>query len=179
MTRQHGESSVAELFTLLVGKWYIHRSTLPLWLNGDKHFPSLNYSIDSRHPNYLGDCVMYKTKPLCSFLSSNAVELVDKSIVGWNSVLDLNSKELQWRGTGLLYPITSNWRVVAVDVSQRYAVIYFSKTMFTPEGMDVISKDAAVDDVTRTRMDDLVKAAAASCASCKRLESFLQPVPVE
>ncbi|RKP14463.1 hypothetical protein BJ684DRAFT_40, partial [Piptocephalis cylindrospora] len=42
--------------------------------------------------------------------------------------------ECVWRDSGLLYPLISRWRVLAL--TDTYAVTYFSSTIFTPKGMD-------------------------------------------
>ena len=50
-----------------------------------------------------------------------------------------------WRGLGVLSLFTSEWDVVALSDDKRWAVIYFSATIATPEGVDLISRTPALN----------------------------------
>jgi hypothetical protein len=156
----------------LEGQWVIVRTTLPLWLKGDRLHPTLNYTVVG--PTKLGDCVRYRSKSSTSM----------SEIVGVNTQQQVpaGSAKMEWRGSGALCWVTSDWAVVHMSQvvpssseptsgssadsaagcgsgSSReecknanggsrddactpqlltVGIIYFSKTMFTPEGMDVI-----------------------------------------
>jgi hypothetical protein len=97
-----------------------------MWQKGDKTHPTLNYAVvagDAR----LRDVVQYRSK-----------KGTDETIKGWNTRRDDN--HFQWRGSGWLKPITSDWYVVYMNSHRDTAIIYFAATMFTPCGVDVISR---------------------------------------
>ena len=47
---------------------------------------------------------------------------------------------------GLLAIAKSNWEIKLLDEKNEWAVIWFSKTLFTPEGVDIISKNPKLDN---------------------------------
>jgi hypothetical protein len=53
--------------------------------------------------------------------------------------------EWNWRGSGWLKPITSHWEVIGWGTEEatanKWAVTIFAKTLFTPAGIDIYSKD--------------------------------------
>ncbi len=206
----------AALFAALHGTWYIHHSTLPLWLAGDKRSPTLNYTYDPKAtPHALKDCVRYKTTPWCAgWLSSSPLEYsVEKSIHGVNIATDAANGALLWRGDGVLKLITSPWKVVlqeeillpaattAAEARGRekgghclnqpderdtaaatngrqamaVAVISFGATLFTPEGLDVISRgrEGLPEEVAQR----LLAAAAARDEVCQRVVHLAKLVP--
>ena len=214
------DTTVATLFTSLHGKWYIHRSTLPLWLAGDKRSPTLNYTYapddgSPTKPTTLKDCVRYKSKPWCpAWLSSSPAASseysVENTINGTNTATNAANGELLWRGDGLLTLITSAWRVVLQEEIEveatpdeeggvmhqpedtvtgkdeqtrpqpqqkrkvQVAVISFGKTMFTPEGLDVISKGR--EGLSADVAGRLLAAAAARDEVCHRVARLAQVV---
>lgn len=62
-----------------------------------------------------------------------------------------------WRGAGLLSLLKSHWDVVFVDEARGWALIHFSKTLFTPEGHDVIARAPTMDDDTQQQVRDKLK----------------------
>ena len=53
--------------------------------------------------------------------------------------------EWNWRGSGWLKPITSHWEIIGWGVEEttgnKWVVTIFEKTLFTPAGIDVYSRD--------------------------------------
>jgi hypothetical protein len=53
--------------------------------------------------------------------------------------------EWNWRGSGWLKPITSHWEVIGWGTDEatanKWVVTIFAKTLFTPAGIDIYSKD--------------------------------------
>lgn len=86
-----------------------------------------------------------------------------KTIKGYDYPDTKNNNAFTWRGKGLLIIAKSKWEVKLMDEQKQWAVIYFSKTLFTPEGVDIISRTAALDkstlEVIKTKMaaDSLLK----------------------
>ena len=116
------------LLTLLVGTWFIHSTNFSMWLKGDKVNPTFNYSLVIKKEHVLLDEVKYL---------KNGKE---KSIVGFDTQDPKDTTAFVWRGKGLLHLLKSKWKVALLDDSGQWAVIWFSKTLFTPEGVDIISR---------------------------------------
>lgn len=114
----------------LQGKWYIHFSNFPMWLKGDKTHPTFNYTIEKRGGiEGLKDEVIYFKKGK------------QKSIIGFDKPINKMNTQFIWRGKGLLSLLKSEWHVLYLDPTNTWAIIGFKKTLFTPSGYDVISKN--------------------------------------
>lgn len=113
----------------LEGTWFIHMSDFPMWKKGDKTHPTFNYSIvGQREDAVLLDEVKY---------IKNGKE---KSIVGFDRPTNRENTSFVWRGKGILSLLKSKWEIVHYDKKQEWMVIHFEKTLFTPEGYDVVSR---------------------------------------
>jgi hypothetical protein len=113
----------------LEGRWYVVLSNFPMWLKGDKTSPNLNYAVETKGAvTGLRDEVISQKrgKP--------------QSIVGFDTPLDGANTRFQWRGKGLLALLTSRWEIVHLEAHGEWAIIHFEKTLFTPEGYDVIAR---------------------------------------
>ncbi|WP_304234497.1 hypothetical protein [Jiulongibacter sediminis] len=110
----------------LEGQWYIQYSNFPMWLKGDKTSPRFNYTIES---DRLLDKVQYIKQGR------------KKTITGFDTSLDVCNRRFEWRGKGLLHLLRSRWEIIENHRKEKWALIYFEKTLFTPEGYDVISKN--------------------------------------
>ncbi|MBK7667116.1 MAG: hypothetical protein IPJ32_07010 [Sphingobacteriaceae bacterium] len=51
-----------------------------------------------------------------------------------------------WRGKGLLGLFKSNWRVIASDKEGRWIAIYSTKTLVSPEGVDIIARKKSLSE---------------------------------
>jgi hypothetical protein len=113
----------------LEGRWYINMSNFPMWLKGDKTSPTFNYS---------------ETKLRGIWGLSDSVEYIyngkKKSIKGFDKPLNKENSRFQWRGKGFLRLLSSNWSVEYINREQTIIILAFEKTLFTPEGYDVISR---------------------------------------
>lgn len=136
----------------LLGTWYIVRTTFPMWRNGKNSHPSLNYGRIDGDPARIEDLVVYrrggKTKQI------RGIDRQDPQL----------SCHFTWRGRGLLALLTSEWYVVDLDRDAGVMAIYFSKTLFTPEGMDVAASSPTPDP-----------AAVAACVARVRASASLRP----
>ncbi|UPT67671.1 MAG: hypothetical protein M0D57_03090 [Sphingobacteriales bacterium JAD_PAG50586_3] len=112
------------LFKVIVGSWFIIQTNLPLWLKGDKTNPTLNYTLIQRKgKEQLLDEVKY---------TKNGKQ---KTITGYNTMHPTNPRAFSWRGKGLLGLFTSRCEIRLIDPNGQWAVSWFSKTPFTPEGL--------------------------------------------
>lgn len=118
----------------LVGTWYIVRTNFPMWLGGANSHPTLNYArIEGAGDDVLSDLVRYRRKG------------ADKQIAGVDRQDPARSCHFTWRGNGLLRLLRSDWYVVDLDREAQVAAIFFTKTLFTPAGLDVASTRAQPD----------------------------------
>lgn len=119
---------------MLVGKWYINLTNFPMWLKGDKTEPTFNYSIENKNDiTVLKDEVIYQKNGK------------SKSIIGFDIPKNTTNRSFIWRGKGILSLLTSKWKILYLDSDENWAIIHFEKTLFTPEGYDVISRKKVLE----------------------------------
>lgn len=111
------------------GRWYIVLSNFPMWLKGDKTSPSLNYTVETK-----GVVIGLRDEVISQKRGKQ------QSIVGFDTPLDSANTRFLWRGKGLLSLLTSRWEIVHLAAHGEWAIIHFEKTLFTPEGYDVIAR---------------------------------------
>ncbi len=114
----------------LLGTWNILLSNFPMWLSGKKRAPTITYTALER-PDQLGDQVRYQTR-------GGKV----RQIRGVDTQDPLNPGHFTWRGSGLLSLLTSEWYVVYKDLDAGLLGIYFTATLFTPEGLDLLGRQS-------------------------------------
>lgn len=130
----------------LIGKWYINMTNFPMWLKGNKTRPTFNYSIAHRG----------KTKGLrdeVQFIKNEK----SKSINGFDTPLNKENTAFEWRGDGWMSVLRSRWKILHLDKSEQWAIIFFEKTLFTPEGYDVISRKRKLEDWKRKKVEEQLK----------------------
>lgn len=113
----------------LEGTWFIQMTNFPMWLKGDKKEPTFNYTITEKS----GKKVLYD---VVTYVKNGK----NKSIIGYDYPVDASNTSFVWRGKGILFFLKSKWKLIHFDEDQDWALIYFEKTLFTPEGYDVISR---------------------------------------
>ncbi|RYU92919.1 hypothetical protein [Emticicia agri] len=134
------------LFSALVGTWFICYTNFPMWLKGDKINPTFNYSVTTQKgEKVLLDEVKYLKKGK------------EKTIIGYDYQNDKDSTAFVWRGKGILGLLKSKWRVALIDPKGQWTVIAFSKTLFTPEGVDIISRIPAISEGTIQEIKGLME----------------------
>jgi hypothetical protein len=103
-----------------------------MWLKGDKLDPTFTYSTTKKNASVpvLLDEVNYRKKGKL------------KTLTGYDCQDKNDSSAFVWRGKGLLGLVRSSWRVALLDTNGQWAVIWFSKTLFTPEGVDIIARQS-------------------------------------
>ena len=125
------------LLHILSGTWFIISTNFPMWLKPNIQSPTFNYTLIEKKGT---PCLLDEVK----YLKNGKV----KTITGYDYPDLKNDKAFTWRGKGLLFIAKSRWEVRLIDEKQQWAVIYFSKTLFTPEGLDIISRTSTLDKTT-------------------------------
>ncbi|KAK5136674.1 hypothetical protein LTR08_002327 [Meristemomyces frigidus] len=129
--------------TWLTECWHVTHSTLPMWKN--KRNVRIQYtplepssaSILKENTDRLDDLVTYQS------VKSEKVQTV-KGIDTCASQGDVRG-EWDWRGKGWLKIASSHWEVMGwgeeSNTGNKWVVTEFAKTLFTPAGIDIYSKD--------------------------------------
>ncbi|MBK7667359.1 MAG: hypothetical protein IPJ32_08435 [Sphingobacteriaceae bacterium] len=69
-----------------------------------------------------------------------------KQIKGKDKQKKSDELKFAWRGKGLLGLFKSNWRVIASDKEGRWIAIYSTKTLVSPEGVDIIARKKSLSE---------------------------------
>jgi lipocalin len=111
----------------LAGTWHVVASNFPMWTRGGKTGPTFTYGL--RGDGTLSDLVGYVEdgKP--------------QTVEGIDTQDPAAPAHFTWRGVGWLALFSSEWDVAALDPGGRWAVISFSSTLATPEGVDIIFRE--------------------------------------
>lgn len=130
----------------LEGRWFINQSNFPMWLKGNKIKPTFNYTIEEKKgKKSLSDAVEYEQNGNTKFIK------------GFDTALDEQNKDFVWRGKGWMCILTSKWSILHFDLNKEWAIIYFKKTLFTPEGYDVISRGKTLSSEQKKAIDQQLK----------------------
>jgi lipocalin len=113
----------------LAGTWHVVATNFPMWTEGAKTQPTFSYGVLGE--GELSDLVRY--------LENGAPGLVE----GIDRQSATTPTHFTWRGVGWLALFSSGWDVVAIDTAGEWAIIAFSSTLATPEGVDIITRSAA------------------------------------
>ncbi|APR84985.1 Hypothetical protein A7982_10334 [Minicystis rosea] len=131
----------------LAGTWYVLESTFPMWLEGTKTDPAFHYGlIEDEGKLLLDDRVSYRDEDRA------------ESIEGIDTPDPRDPTHLTWRGKGILKLFTSDWYVVMRAPDGAWAVIYFSSTLATPEGVDIIARTETLPETTLAEIHKAIQA---------------------
>ncbi len=111
----------------ILGTWYVQLTNFPKWTKPEISNPTFNYSL--KNATKLSDEVKYQ---------KNGKE---KSIKGVDKVLNEDFSKFRWRGRGLLFFVRSKWEVVYMSEDKQTMIIQFQKSLFSPAGIDVLSRE--------------------------------------
>lgn len=130
----------------LTGTWFIISSNFPMWLKGDKTHPTFTYTL-------VGQGEQQKLLDVVRYSKNGKI----RKITGYDNLQDEEKMTFVWRGKGWLFFAESNWQIRLVDPDKKWAVIWFSKTLFTPEGVDIISRSNALTDAELAHIKSLMQ----------------------
>lgn len=145
-----GNKFVPPTKDFIIGTWHVTHSSLPLWK--DKRNVNITYEIlpsDSSGVTKIDDIVRYQT------IGSEKV----KSIHGVDSPSPGNPSAWDWRGKGWLMIASSHWECLGfghVDDDNQWIVTYFAKTLFTPAGIDIYSRNK--EGLPQATIDEILEA---------------------
>ncbi|CAG7955840.1 unnamed protein product [Penicillium salamii] len=118
----------------ITGCWHVTHSSLPLWKG--KRNVNITYKplpIESGIQK-IDDLVQYQA------INSDKI----KSVHGIDTPTPDSPGAWDWRGKGWLVIASSHWECLGfgqLDDGNQWVVTYFAKTLFTPAGVDVYSRN--------------------------------------
>lgn len=111
------------------GQWHVLHSTLPMWKKSRN--VSITYTPLDTQPGAWDNLVTYQP------ISSDK----QKTVRGIESPHPDVPAKWKWRGKGMLKIASSEWEVLGWGEDEGgWMVIWFEKTLFTPEGMDLLGR---------------------------------------
>lgn len=117
-------------------------SNFPMWLEGRKSDPIFLYRLLSTEgPAELDDTVAYT--------ESGRRETIE----GTDTQDPASPAHFTWRGKGLLAAFSSDWVIAHESPDGRWMILYFTKTIATPEGVDVIARTPVLTPEERAAVD--------------------------
>ncbi|KAG9095385.1 hypothetical protein FS749_010543 [Ceratobasidium sp. UAMH 11750] len=168
-----------------MGKWHVVQSTLPLWKS--RCDVTITYTpLVSAAPSTTPDSDPIRFDDIVEYRSRSSSPGSSRSkVVGVDTLQPAPSgapegyrpaASYHWRGKGLLKIASSQWQVLGYDERAGWAVTYFSKTLFTPAGLDVYVRDPGA--VGKELVDEIVQAARAVGGEVGKLAEGFFEVPV-
>lgn len=125
----------------LNGRWTVQATTFPMWLEPDHRCPVFAYEPIETH-GWVADRVLYLDE-------DDPEEIAGTDSQDYDDLLHFT-----WRGDGLLFFLKSEWYVRAMGPN--WMVIYFTETLFSPEGVDVLARGPHLDEATWENVDRAV-----------------------
>ncbi|KAL2815029.1 hypothetical protein BDW59DRAFT_166944 [Aspergillus cavernicola] len=149
----------------LAGRWYITRSSSPFWR--DKHGVSITFSLDAAQKSTESDSppvyttqTAYRTSAESSG-STKTVSGTDRRVATADGNGDGNDDGssaivMEWRGSGWLRIARTRWEILGFGGGSvvQWIVVYAEKSMVTPAGISVYSREREMGDQSEREMQD-------------------------
>lgn len=122
----------------LTGTWHVTHSSLPLW----KNKRNVNITYTPLPPSTTSASGLTRMDDLVRYQTLNSDRI--KSVHGIDTPAPGNAGAWDWRGKGWLGIASSHWECLGfgrVEDGNEWVVTYFAKTLFTPAGIDVYSRE--------------------------------------
>ncbi|MGB0863768.1 MAG: hypothetical protein ACPGXZ_12675, partial [Saprospiraceae bacterium] len=120
-------------------------TNFPMWLKGNRIDPTFNYTIQKMNGiTGLKDEVLF---------IKNGKE---KAITGFDTPLNEGNTKFEWRGNGWMKILKSRWEILFL--TEKWGIIFFEKTLFTPKGYDVIARNENLSEELLTEINAKLKA---------------------
>ncbi|CAL5865895.1 uncharacterized protein PFLUO_LOCUS101 [Penicillium psychrofluorescens] len=145
-----GDKCVPPVNDWIIGTWHVTHSSLPLWKG--KRNVNITYEIlptDSSGVTKIDDLVKYQA------IGSDKI----KSVHGVDTPSPGNPGAWDWRGKGWLMIASSHWECMGfghADENNQWMVTYFAKTLFTPAGIDIYSRNK--QGLPQSKIDEILHA---------------------
>lgn len=120
----------------LPGRWQIRATNFPLWRSSKRLYPSITYGWLREHPLAFTDIVKYQT-PKGRLRTIRGID----TQAGAGFV---------WRGKGIMHLLRSRFAVLALG--EDTLVIRFERTLLTPAGVDVLTREGKEEKDLRQRL---------------------------
>jgi hypothetical protein len=119
----------------LPGTWHLIYSSFPMWRKEGMKDVTFNYTLSEYNGKRgLLDEVKY-------FINGKL-----KSIKGIDTPDENDLTTYKWRGKGLLMIASSRWKLEWADTTENCIVISFERSIFSPAGVDVLTKTKGASD---------------------------------
>lgn len=133
----------------ITGCWHVTHSSLPLWKG--KRNVNITYTLLPAQSGVqkIDDMVRYQA------IDSDKV----KSVHGVDTPTPGNPGAWDWRGKGWLIIASSHWECLGygdTEDGNQWIVTYFAKTLFTPAGIDIYSRNK--EGLPQTTVDGILEA---------------------
>jgi hypothetical protein len=129
-----GAKCVPPTNDFIIGTWHVTHSSLPLWKG--KRNVNITYKLLPE------DSGVQKIDDLVQYQAVNSDKV--KSVHGVDTPTPGNPGAWDWRGKGWLMIASSHWECLGfghTDDGNCWIVTYFAKTLFTPAGIDIYSRN--------------------------------------
>ncbi|KAJ5820483.1 hypothetical protein N7474_006074 [Penicillium riverlandense] len=146
----NGNKCVPPVNDWIIGTWHVTHSSLPLW----KGKRNVNITYETLPADSSG---VTKIDDLVSYQATGSDKI--KSVHGVDTPSPGNPGAWDWRGKGWLVIASSHWECLGfghADENNKWMVTYFAKTLFTPAGIDIYSRNkqglpqATIDEILQT-----------------------------
>ncbi|KAL2809693.1 hypothetical protein BJX63DRAFT_347264 [Aspergillus granulosus] len=145
-----GTKCVPPTNDFLMGTWHVTHSSLPLWQG--KRNVNITYKLlpsSSSSGPLIDDLVQYQDT------GSDQI----KSVHGVDTPSPGDQGAWDWRGRGWLMIASSHWECLGfghTDDNNQWMVTYFAKTLFTPAGIDIYSRNK--EGLPQATVDEILQA---------------------
>lgn len=136
LPKTHSHEAAKQVPTdFIVGTWHVTHSSLPLWKG--KRNVNITYKLlpaDSAGIQKIDDLVQYQA------VGSETI----KTVHGVDTPTPGTPGAWDWRGRGWLMIASSHWECLGfgdTEDDNQWVVTYFAKTLFTPAGIDIYSRN--------------------------------------
>ena len=127
----------------VTGTWYVNYSTLPIWK--DKRNVRITYTV-LPPTNQMSDTTQAyvpRLDDLVEYQAQGSDKI--KTVLGIDTPSSADTRAWDWRGKGWFKIASSHWEIVEwsdgnAEGGEEWAVIWFQKTIFSPEGIDIFSR---------------------------------------
>ncbi|KAL4963392.1 uncharacterized protein BDV14DRAFT_201807 [Aspergillus stella-maris] len=145
----------------LAGTWLLTRSSSPFWR--DKHSISITFSLDASRE--LNDPVYTSTTVYQTSANSSATP---KTVSGTDRQVreesfDTGATVMEWRGSGWLKMVRARWEILGIG--KDWMVVYTNKSMFTPAGISICSREKEMGAQLEDMIQDALKKMIDNCSS--------------